>query len=127
MEINTSRDDIYCPGDTISYNCSILSNTETPHLIWSVTLPGLTPINLTYDSTSTLHDTVYLEMNISATLTGRTTTATTIFVNEEYIESIIVITVLKNVTMNETIVDCRIADLDSDSAVVFVNTAGKNL
>ena len=66
-------------------------------------------------------------MNISATLTGRTTTATTIFVNEEYIESIIVITVLKNVTMNETIVDCRIANLDSDSAVVFVNTSGKNL
>ena len=65
-------------------------------------------------------------MNISATLTGRTTTATTIFVNEEYIESIIVITVLKNITMNETKVDCRIADLDSDSAIVFVNTSGRN-
>ena len=124
LEISTSRDDIYCPGDTISYNCSITSNTETPHLIWSVTLPGLTPISFTYDSTSALNDIHYLDMNITVTLTKLNTIATTQFVNEEFIESIIVITVLKNVSMNGTELECSITDLGSDSAVVFVNTSG---
>ena len=124
MEINTSRDDIDCPGDTISYNCFIISNTETPHLIWNVTFPGLTPISFTHDSTSTLYDIHYLDMNISVTLTELDTIATTESVNEEQIESIIVITVLKNVTMNGTKLECSTANLDSDSTVLFVNTSG---
>ena len=127
MEINTSRDDIYCPGDTISYNCSIVSNTETPHLIWSVILPGLTPINLTYDSTSNPNTISHIDMNISATLTELITTATTEFVNKVYIESIIVITVLKNVTMNGTKLECSILNLDAKSTILFVNTSGKRV
>ena len=126
MEINKSRDDIlYCPGDTISYNCSITSNTEAPHLIWNVTLPGLAPIGFIFDSTFTLYDRHYLDMNISVTLTKLDTIATTEFVNEERIESIIIITVLKNVTMNGTELECSITDLDVDSTVLFVNTSGK--
>ena len=127
LEINTSRDDIDCPGDTISYNCFIISNTETPNLIWNITLPGLTPISFTYDSTSTLNDIHHLDMNISVTLTELDTIAITEFVNEELIESIIVITVLKNVTMNGTNLECSIANLHSDSTVLFVNTSGKTV
>ena len=124
LEINTSRDDIDCPGDTISYNCFIVSNTETPHLIWNITLPGLTPISFTYDSTSTLYDIHHLDTNITVTLTELNTFTTTEFINEEHIASIIVITVLKNVTMNGTNLECSIANLDSDSTVLFVNTSG---
>ena len=124
LKINTSRDDVYCPGDTISYNCSIISNTERPHLIWNITLPGQTPTIFIYDSISTLYDIHHLNTNITVTLTKLDTIATTEFVNKEHIESIIVITVLKNVSMNGTELECSIADLDSDSAVVFVNTSG---
>ena len=82
------------------------------------------PISFTYDSTSTLYDIHHLDMNISVTLTELDTIATAEFVNEELIESIIVITVLKNVSMNGTELECSIADLGSDSAVLFVNTSG---
>ena len=63
-------------------------------------------------------------MNITVTLTKLDTIAITEFVNEEHIESIIIITVLKNVTMNGTNLECSIANLDSDSTVLFVNTSG---
>ena len=125
LEINTSRDDIHCPGDTISYNCSIISNTETPHLIWNITLPGLTPISFTFDSTSTLYDIHHLDMNITVTLTELNTFTTTEFINEEHIGSIIVITVLNNVSMNGSNLECSIANLDSDSTLLLVNISGK--
>ena len=110
------RPEIDCPGDTITYNCSILSNTETIHLIWRVTFPGLSPVNITYDSSSTLYNTDNLPMNLSAILTK--------YRNEECIESLIVLTVLRNVTMNNTKVECIIADLDYETTIVFVNTSG---
>ena len=92
--------------------------------MWNITLPGLTPISFTYDSTSTLYDKQHLDMNISVTLTKLDTIAITDFVNEEHIESIIVITVLKNITMNGTNLECSIVNLDADSTVLFVNTSG---
>ena len=120
-----SRHDIHCPGDTISYNCSITSNTDTPHLTWTVTFPGLQPINFTYNSTSPIYEIDYLDMNISVTLTEFVTTATVLeFVNEAYIESILTFTVLRNVNMNETKLECSIADLHNDTALLFVNSSG---
>ena len=79
------------------------------------------PISFTYDNTSTLYDIHHLDINISVTLTKLDIIATTEFVN---IESIIVITVLKNVPMNETKLDCSITGHDSDSTVLFVSTSG---
>ena len=69
-----------------------------------------------------LYNIHHLDMNISVILTKLDTITTT---DEEHIESVIVITVLKNVTMNGTNLECSIAYLDSDSTVLFVNTSGK--
>ena len=66
-------------------------------------------------------------MNISVTLTKLDTIATTDFVNEEHIESIIIITVLKNVTINGTNLECSIANLDADSTVLFVNNTSGSI
>ena len=87
-------------------------------------MPGLTPISFTYHSTYTLYDIHHLDMNITVTLTELNTFTTTEFINEEHIASIIVITVLKNVTMNGTNLECSIANLHSDSTALFVNTSG---
>ena len=122
-----SRHGIHCPGDSISYNCSITSNTENLHLTWTVTFPGLQPIYFTYNSTSPTYETDYLNMNISVTLRGYHATATSEFVNEAYIESVLTFTVLKNVTMNETKLECSIADLHNDTALLFINSSGKCL
>ena len=124
LQINTSRDDIYCPGDTVSYNCSIISSTEMPHLNWKVTFPGLMPISFTYNSSSSLYKIDNLDMNISVTLTDFTTTNQTEYVNEIYMESILTLTVLRNITMNNTKLECSIADLHSITVTVYINTSG---
>ncbi len=110
------RSDIDCPGDTISYNCSIQSNSETVHLVWSVTLPGSTPLSIMYNSTSMINNMNNLAMGVSTMLTQ--------YRRDEYIESIIVFTVLMGVTFNQSNVRCSIANLDSMSTIVFVNTSG---
>ena len=124
LQINTRRDDIYCPGDTISYNCSIISNAEATHLNWKVTFPGLMPISFTYNSSSSLYKIDNLDMNISVTLTDFTTTNLTEYVHEEHIESILTLTVLKNITINKIKLECSIADLHNDTVTVYINTSG---
>ena len=106
------------------YPIIVLSYLILKHLTLSVsvTLPGLTPISFTYDSTSMLYNIQHLDMNISVILTKLDTITTT---DEEHIESVIVITVLKNVTMNGTNLECSIANLDIKSTILFVNTSGK--
>ena len=106
---------IDCPGDTISYNCSILSNSETLHLTWCVTFPGLVPINMTYDSSSNVSILDYLGMNISTTLTAYNRSS-------GYIESIITLTVLTDV--NGTELECSISDLDNDIITTLVYSSG---
>ena len=110
------RDDIECPGDTIPYNCSIMSNSEYVHLVWLVTLPGQMQRNITFDGSSSLNSANNLDMNITATLTN--------YIPEDYIESVIVLTVLSGVTVNGTEIECRSADLDSTTAIVDVNISG---
>ena len=122
LQINTRRDDIYCPGDTVSYNCSIISHTEAPQLDWKVTFPGLMPISFTYNSSSSLYKIDNLDMNISVTLTDFITTN---LLNEIYMESVLTLTVFKNITMNNTKLECSIADLQSVTVTVFINTSGR--
>ena len=117
LERNTARTDIDCPMDTISYNCSILSNSETVHLIWRVTLPGGMLINITYDNTSIPNNIDNLAMGIDSTLTT--------YRIDEYIESIIVLTVIRNVILDGNILECDISNLDSKTATVFVNSSRK--
>ena len=113
-ETNFSRGDINCPGDTISYKCSVLSNSKTIELTWRVTLPGMMPIDITYDSMSILNTVdTDLGYNITTTLTD--------FTVDEYIESTIVFTVLRGVAVNGTVLECISENLDIYATTLFVN------
>ncbi len=119
LEKDTVRSDIDCPGDTLSYNCSIQSNSENVHLTWTITLPDNIPIVITYDSISMLNESNYFDENITTILTD--------FRSDEYIESVITVTFLGNVSLNESRIECNIADLSSESILVLVVTSGKSL
>ena len=116
-ERNTSRQDIDCPGDTISYNCTILTNSETPHLTWRVTLPGHMPLNITYDNFSNQDSFNLFGMNIIVVLRE---------FRYEYIESVIVLIVVDDVVLNGTKLECGISPyLNIATASVYVNTSGQ--
>ena len=107
---------IECPGDTISYNCSIVTNSETVQLMWQITFPRRMPINVTFDDTFNRSTPYNFNMNITATLE---------YTPDEYIESIITLTVLEGVDQNRTELFCRKSDLDEDRTTIIVNTSGK--
>ncbi len=115
-----SRTDIDCPGDTLPFRCSILSNSETIQLTWHIFFPDkMLPIRFTYDNTSMLNNVAVLALNITAVLTS--------YVKDESAESIITLTVLKGVPMNETKIQCSSEELDNITVAVYVNTAGKTV
>ncbi len=74
------------------------------------------PITITYNSTSILNNVDNLAMSVSTSLTQ--------YKSDEYIESIISLTVLFNVTLNRTMFECYISDLDSKMIDVFLNSTG---
>ena len=117
LERNETSAFIDCPGDTIIYNCSVISNSEMVHLTWHVTFPGLLPMNITYGNTSLINVPDHLGMNVSATLLR--------YEENQYIESVIMFTLLRNVTMNGTHLECSVApSLDSDFIFLIANTSG---
>ncbi len=107
-------EEIDCPGDTLSYNCSIESNTENLHLTWSVEFPDQLPIEITYDYDSSMAVDLMDDMDITSTLVD---------IRDGYIQSVITLVVL-NASMNGTTVECRIAQLDYDKVVIPINTSG---
>lgn len=113
---NVSRLDIECPGDTIPFRCSILSNSETIQLTWHITFPDKMPITITYDNTSIPNTVDILETNVTAILAS--------YVKDEFVESIITLMVLNSVAMNQTEIKCSSEDLDSTAIEVYVNTSG---
>ena len=117
MGRNVSRTDIECSGDTITYRCSVLSNSESIILMWFVTIPGKETVNITHDKRSLLDNVDYLGINITARLVD--------FTDQDSIESIIVLTVLDDPSVDRTVVECRSAHLDSEMTEVFVNKSGK--
>ena len=94
-----------------------MSNSETVQLTWHVTLPGMMPVNITYDNTSISNtvDTVFGN-NITTTLTN--------FTVDTYIESRIVFTVLRDVILNGTMLECFSEHLDDSVTTVFINISG---
>ena len=117
LERDVSRFDIECPRDTIPYICSIQSNSENVLLTWLITVPGEMTVNITYDNTTSLMTEDYLGMNISTSLM--------MFINDEYIESMAVFTVLNDLVVNGTEIKCQIDTLSSDTIHIFVNKSGK--
>ena len=113
-----SRQDIDCPGDTIQYACSVQSNSETVQLRWRVMFPGQAAITILYSNDSNLNATTYLPMNVSTILTH--------YQADRRIESELELTVLRNVSMNGTIIECASEDLDNATLIVNVSTSGKS-
>ena len=76
------------------------------------------PLNITYDNFSDINITNYLGMNISVSL---------IEFSYEYIESEIVLTVVDDVDLDGTELECSIApNIDTDTITVYVNTSGRS-
>ena len=94
-----------------------MSNSETVQLTWRVTLPGMMPVNITYDNTS-------IPNTVDAVFGNNITTTLTNFKVDEFIESTFVFTVLRDVAINETVLECFSEDLDMSTDVVFVNISG---
>lgn len=115
-ERNVSRSDIECPGDVIPYNCSVWSNSENVQLTWIITFPDQTAFNVTYSSN--YNTSVDLGMGIITLLTE--------YVEDQYIESLLVLTV-QNVSMNGTQLECKSAALDSMTVTVSINISSKPL
>ena len=103
----------------ISYKCSLMSNSESVHLIWRVISPNLTSVNITYDINSTAHIKDYLPLNIYTILTK--------YERDQCIESVLVLTIMKYENLNGTQIECAITDLDQMSETVRVQTGGKLL
>ena len=114
---NISRQDIECPGDTIPYRCSINSNSEAVQLMWRVTFPGQDTITIVYTNASDQNSSDFLASNVTSRLIQ--------YRSNIGVESEIVLTVLQNVSMNGTLVECRSEDLDNDVVVVYINTSGR--
>ena len=114
---NSARPDIDCPGDTISYNCSIESNTTNLHLTWNIILPDLSSESITYDNDSVVNNLDSLPLSINTLLSK--------YVSGQYIESIIFFMVIRNGTLNGTKFQCSIQDLDEMSGVLTSTATSK--
>ena len=105
-----------CPGDIMAYNCSIFSNIEELKLTWIVTLPQNKSANSVTLSGSTLTG-FNLGNFAKATLTEFDAT-------NGYIESSLELYLLNGASMNTTIIECHIDDLDSKKIEVILDTPG---
>ena len=112
-----SRADIQCPGDIIPYNCSILSNSETIHLIWLITIPGMMPVNITYSNMT----------SGSNNLTPFISTSVTDFQNDEFIQSTLKFTVQPSIPTLQFNIVCAITGLGLNTTVVRVNSSCKSI
>ena len=112
-----SRDKIECPQDTIPYNCSIQSNSETVQLTWHVTIPNMTSITITYFNNTNQQDS--LTSHISTSVTG--------FQRDEYIHSVLEVTVYTGIPTDAIMLQCSILGLGNDSIIVNVNSSGECL
>ncbi len=106
---------IDCPGDIISYVCSVMSNSENLYLTWHVTFPGLRTINVTFDNYTDPND-VNLPLNTSISLMNYTL--------DEYVKSTIFFLV-DDISVNGTEVECETGDYNSLTAFLSINSYRK--
>ncbi len=117
VEKNVSRGDIDCPNDVITYNCSIQTNSENIFLIWEFTFPnGTQPQRVAYNSSSTLQLPTTLGMGFEVRLTD--------YVQDEYIESVVKLTLMTDVVnVNGIVLECS-TDIADAEVTVVVRTSG---
>ena len=110
---------IECPGDILSYTCSIKSNNNYIHLIWRVTFPDNTTISIIFDEDS--------EINI----TGNFISTRLEFSNNSYIESTLEFTIQDNdiflYNNKMVLIWCGIGDIENDSVTAVVNYPSRKL
>ena len=107
----------HCPGDTIPYNCLIQSNSEALHLIWRLTFSdGRAPIEIILNSTS--NSLARLNSYVVASLTG--------YSEDMHIESLLLITVQPNSSMDQLVLQCSIENLGNDSNNVLINSSSES-
>ena len=111
-----ARPGIDCLEDTITYNCSIFSNQESPHIIWHVTFPHLMPLNFTLDLANPVND---RSPNFTARITN--------FRPDEYIESTIT---FRAFDFLGTVVECEVRaeeffNLKESATIPIVQYTGK--
>ena len=112
-----SRNDINCPGDILRYMCSVRSNSEVVQLNWRIYFPGQDTIYMfIYTNESERNVVEYQPMNITARLTQ--------LENNQNVQSVLELTVLRNVSMNGTLLECRSEELASENVTVYVDAAG---
>jgi hypothetical protein len=113
-EISASRPPLFgCPGDTVMYNCSIMSPS---HLVWVITVPGETPVEIVLDHSTTQNVMMNHGTGISVVLARYTTND---FINAH---STILLTLITPV-MNGTTVNCK-TDGESAVEIVLLNVSG---
>ena len=117
------QENIECPGDVIAHICSVQTNSEDPQLSWRFTPPGSTPSEEIAFNASSEPGMVRLSSN------GMVRTMLQQFMNltttDTYIESVLELTLIAGIHVNQTFLECLSGNLASDSEYVDVNTAGK--
>lgn len=88
-------------------------------LTWLVTLPGQTPLTITYTNFSSSGVFDDLGTNVSSILTDN--------LMGSFLESVLELTVIQNVSMNGTIIACSSEALDNEMAIAYVNTSGMHI
>ena len=110
------NEDIDCPGDTISYLCSIESKSEDLQLSWTVTPPsGCPPFSADFRNSS--------DPDITNDCTGIVVSLTN-YTRNVGLASVLNLTVSRSSQINGTEIECRIANLSYQAVTVFINTAG---
>ena len=99
------------------FNCSIQSNSEYIYLTWEIAFPGESPVEFTFDNSSTQNVMMDYGVGISAVFTDYTI--------DEYIESNMVVTVLRQ-NVNETVVTCQ-TDVQNSTQLALFDISGTPL
>ncbi len=115
LESNMSRSDIDCPGDTISYICTVQSGSPSIQLEWIISFFERKTRGVLYNNRSILQDQTVLDFNTRTSLVSS---------ERGYLESVLIFTLATGVTLNGTELECGIDNIDSETDTVSVNKSG---
>ncbi len=117
-----SRPDIECPGDVISFNCSVVTNSENPQLAWQGTLPNNEISDgITFNSSSAPGP---IDLGFARITLTEVMNLSTLVVS---IESTFELILLSDIPLNQTLLQCYSENLDNASLYVNVNSSGNVL
>ena len=108
----------YCPGDRISYHCSIESGYEDLYLTWLITIRDNSPINITYTINSPLR------VNISIGPSNTVTSTLTNYSRFNYANSALTFNLTGGIDWDETMIECA-TEGESSSLVLAYQATGR--